>query len=127
MTAIDELHQPAPQLNETAKFIRSEAALFAFARDQTAAARAAVSADTRRVQDRLAKVWTILLPVKREHMPNGKLWGDLIAIKNRMVFYNPGAVRPNKTKASLSLMRDEHAAALKEMICELDTDLRVAT
>ena len=59
-------------------------------------------------------------------MPNGKLWADLIAIKNRMVFYNPAGLRPNKMKASLSLMHDDHASALKEMICRLNADVGAA-
>jgi hypothetical protein len=41
-----------------------------------------------------------------------------------MVFYNPGGLGPNKMKASLSLMRTDHAGALKEMICRLDADVR---
>jgi hypothetical protein len=93
---------------------------------QVGEAKEAVIAGAGRVQDRLAKVWTALLPVKREDMPNAQVWADLIAIKNRMVFYNPAGLRPNKMKASLSLMRDDHADALKEMICRLDADVRAA-
>ena len=57
-------------------------------------------------------------------LPNDKLWADLIAIMNRMVFYNPSGRRPNRMKASLSSMRDHHASALKEMICRLDAEVR---
>jgi hypothetical protein len=97
---------------------------FAYAHQQVADAKEAVAFGAPRIQDRLAKVWTALLPVKREDMPSDKLWADLVAIKNRMVFYNPGGLRPNKMKASLSLMRTDHAGALKEMICRLDADVR---
>jgi hypothetical protein len=97
---------------------------FAYAHQQVADAKEAVTFGAPRVQDRLAKVWTALLPVKREDMPNDKLWADLVAIKNRMVFYNPAGLKPNKLKASLSLMRTDHAGALKEMICRLDADVR---
>ena len=68
-------------------------------------------------------MWAALLPVKREDMPNGKLWVDLIAIRNRMVFYNPAGLKPNKMKASLSLMHDDHAGALKETVCRLNADV----
>jgi hypothetical protein len=97
---------------------------FAYAQQQVADAKEAVTFGTPRIQDRLAKVWTALLRVKREDMPNDKLWADLVAIKNRMVFYNPAGQTPNKMKASLSLMRTDHADALKEMICRLDADVR---
>jgi hypothetical protein len=66
-------------------------------------------------------------PGEARHLPNAKLWADLIAIKNRMVFYNPAGLRPNKMKASLSLMRDDHALVLQEMICRLDADVRATT
>jgi hypothetical protein len=97
---------------------------FAYAHHQVADAKEAVNFGAPRIQDRLAKAWTALLPVKREDMPNDKLWADLVAIKNRMVFYNPAGLRPNKMKASLSLMRTDHAGALKDMICRLDADVR---
>jgi hypothetical protein len=48
----------------------------------------------------MPRVWEALLPVKREDVPNDKLWADLIAIKNRMVFYNPAGLK-GKIKASL--------------------------
>jgi len=92
--------------------------------DKSGEARTAITADVGRVQDRLANVWAALVPVKREDLPNAKLWDDLIAIKTRMVFYNPAGLRPNKMKASLSLMRDDQADNLKEMICRLDADVR---
>ena len=72
----------------------------------------------------MAKVWAALVPVKRKDLPNAKLWDDLIAIKTRMVFYNPAGLKPNKMKASLSLMRDDQADDLKKMICRLDADVR---
>src|SRR2546430_1689025 len=97
---------------------------FAYAHQQVADAKEAVTFGAPRIQDRLAKVWTALLRVTREDMPNDKLWADLVAIKNRMVFYNPAGQKPNKMRASLSLMRTDHADALKEMICRLDVDVR---
>jgi hypothetical protein len=97
---------------------------FAYAHHQVADAKEAVIFGAPRVQDRLTKVWAALIPVKREDMPNDQLWADLVAIKNRMVFYNPAGLRPNKMKASLSLMRTDHAGALQEMICRLDADVR---
>jgi hypothetical protein len=51
-------------------------------------------------------------------------WTDLVAIKNRMVFHNPAGLKPNKMEASLSLMRADDADALKELICQLDADVR---
>jgi hypothetical protein len=51
-------------------------------------------------------------------------WTDLIATTSRMVFYNPTGLKPNKMKASLSLMRADDADALKELICQLDADVR---
>jgi hypothetical protein len=121
MTLNDELQ--TRKVEEPQKSTRTELT-FAYAHQQVADAREAVTFGAPRVQDRLAKVWTALLPLKRENMPNDKLWADLIAIKNRMVFYNPAGLRPNKMKASLSLMRTDHAGALKEMICRLDADVR---
>lgn len=97
---------------------------FAYAHQQVADAKEAVTFGAPRIQDRLAKVWTALLQVKREDMPSDQLWADLVAIKNRMVFYNPAGLRPNKMKASLFLMRTDHAGALKEMICRLAADVR---
>ena len=123
MAPIDELRECVDQVDETEKSTGIEALHFAYVHEQVASAKAAVTVGTR-IQDSLAKVWARLLPVKREHMPNGKLWDDLIAIKNGMVFYNPAGLRPNKMKASLTLMRDDHAGVLKEMICRLDTDIR---
>jgi hypothetical protein len=122
MTPNDEL-QTRKQEEETQKSTRTDLT-FAYAHQQVANAREAVTFGAARVQDRLAKVWTALLLVKREDMPNDKLWADLVAIKNRMVFYNPAGLKPNRMKASLSLMRTEHAGALKEMICRLDADVR---
>ena len=123
MAPIDELRECIHQVDETEKSTEIEAPHFAYVHEQVASAKAAVTVGTGRVQDSLAKVWALLLPVKREHMPNGKLWDDLIAIKNQMVFYNPAGLKPNKMKASPTLMRDDHADALKEMICRLDTDI----
>jgi hypothetical protein len=122
MTLNDEL-QTHMQKEEMQESTRTDLT-FAFAHQQVADAKAAVTFGAPRVQDRLAKVWTALLLVKREDMPNDKLWADLVAIKNRMVFYNPAGLKPNKMKASLSLMRIDHAGALKEMICRLDADVR---
>ena len=122
MTLNDELQTGKP-VEESQKSTRTDLT-FAYAHQQVADAKEAVTFGAPRVQDRLAKVWTALLPVKRADMPNDKLWADLIAIKNRMVFYNPAGLRPNKMKASLSLMRADHAGALKEMICLLDADVR---
>lgn len=122
MTLNDEL-QTGKQMEESQKSTRTELT-FGYAHQQVADAKEAVNFGTPRIQDRLAKVWTALLPVKREDMPSDKLWADLVAIKNRMVFYNPAGLRPNKMKASLSLMRTDDAVALKEMICRLDADVR---
>jgi hypothetical protein len=121
MTLNDELQ--TRKVEETQKSTRTDLT-FAYAHQQVADAKEAVTFGTLRVQDRLAKVWTALLPVKREDMRNDKLWADLVAIKNRMVFYNPAGLKPNKMKASLSAMRTDHASALKEMICPLDADVR---
>jgi hypothetical protein len=122
MTLNDEL-QTHMQKEEMQESTRTDLT-FAFAHQQVADAKEAVTFGAPRIQDRLAKVWTALLLVKREDMPNDKLWADLVAIKNRMVFYNPAGLKPNKMKASLSLMRTDHAGALKEMICRLDADVR---
>ena len=122
MTLSDELHT-GKQVEESQKSTRTDLT-FAYAHRQVADAKEAVTFGAPRIQDRLAKVWTALLPVKREDMPNDKLWADLVAIKNRMVFYNPAGLRPHKMKASLSLMRTDHAGALKEMICRLAADVR---
>ena len=115
--------QTSKQVEESQKSTRTDLT-FAYAHQQVADAKEAVTIGAPRIQDRLAKVWTALLPVKREDMPNDKLWADLVAIKNRMVFYNPAGLKPSKMKASLSLMRTDHAGALKEMICRLDADVR---
>jgi len=122
MTLNDEL-QTRKQVEETQKSTRTDLT-FAYAHHQVADAKEAVNFGAPRVQDRLTKVWAALIPVKREDMPNDKLWADLVAIKNRMVFYNPAGLKPNKMKASLSLMRTDHASALKEMICRLDAEVR---
>jgi hypothetical protein len=122
MTLNDEL-QTCRQVEENQKSTRTDLT-FSYAHRQVADAKEAVTFGAPRVQDRLAKVWTALLQVKREDMPNDKLWADLVAIKNRMVFYNPAGLKPNKMKASLSSMRTDHASALKEMICRLDSDVR---
>jgi hypothetical protein len=124
MAPIDQLPERIDQLDEIEKASGIEVLNFAYAREQASAAKAAVTAGASRLQDSFAKVWAILLPIKREQMPNGQLWADLIAIKNRMVFYNPAGLKPNKMKASLALMRDDHAGVLKEMICRLDADVR---
>jgi hypothetical protein len=121
MTLNEEL-QTHKQVEEIQKSTRNNLT-FASGHQQVANAKEAVSFGAPKIQDRLAKVWSALLPVKREDMPNDKLWADLVAIKNRMVFYNPAGLRPNKMKASLSLMRTERAGALKEMICRLDADV----
>jgi hypothetical protein len=121
MTLNDEW-QTGKQVEESQKSTRTDLT-FAYAHQQVADAKEAVNFGALRIQDRLAKVWTALLG-QREDMPNDKLWADLVAIKNRMVFYNPAGLRPNKMKASLSLMRTDHAGALKEMICRLDADVR---
>jgi hypothetical protein len=122
MTLNEEL-ETHKQAEEIQKSTRTDST-FAYAHQKVADAKEAVTFGPPRVQDRLAKVWTALLLVKREDMPTDKLWADLIAIKNRMVFYNPAGLRPNKMKASLSSMRTDHAGALKEMICRLDADVR---
>jgi hypothetical protein len=122
MTLNDEW-QTGKQVEESQKSTRTDLT-FAYAHQQVADAKEAVNFGAPRIQDRLAKVWTALLQVKREDMPNDKLWADLVAIKNRMVFYNPAGLKPNKMKASLSLMSTDHAHALKEMICQLDVDVR---
>jgi hypothetical protein len=122
MTLNDEL-QTHKQVEEPQTSTRTDLT-FAYAHQQVADAKEAVTFGAPRIQDRLAKVWTALLPVKREDMPTDKLWADLVAIKNRMVFYNPAGLKPNKMKASLSLMRTDHAGALKEMICRLDANVR---
>jgi hypothetical protein len=124
MTPIDELSSCKQHAVETQQSTPIGLPNFAYGHQQVGEAKEAVIFGAGRVQDRLAKVWTALLPVKREDMPSAQLWADLIAIKNRMVFYNPAGLRPNKMKASLSLMRDDHADALKEMICRLDADVR---
>ena len=122
MTLNDEW-QTGKQVEESQKSTRTDLT-FAYAHQQVADAKEAVNFGAPRIQDRLAKVWTALLPVKREDMPNDKLWTDLVAIKNRMVFYNPAGLKPDRMKASLSLMRTDHAGALNEMICRLDADVR---
>ena len=124
MTLNDELQ--ARKVEETQKSTRSDLT-FAYAHQQVADAKEAVTFGAPRAQDGLAKVSTALLRVKREDMPNAQLWSDLIAIKNRIVFYNPAELRPNKMKASLSLMRDDQADALKEMICRLDAEVCATT
>jgi hypothetical protein len=50
---------------------------FAHAHQQAANAAEVVTVGASRIQDRLAKVWAALLPVKREDMPNDNLWADL--------------------------------------------------
>ena len=122
MTLNDEL-QTHKHVEEPQKSTRTDLT-FAYAHQQIADAKEAVTFGAPRIQDRLAKVWTALLPVKREDMSNDKLWADLVAIKNRMVFYNPAGLKPDRMKASLSLMRTDHADALQEMICRLDADVR---
>jgi hypothetical protein len=124
MTPLDELRSCGQHAEESHKSTPIGSPSFAYGHQQVGEAKEAVTISAGRVQDRLAKVWTALLPVKREDMPSAQLWADLIAIKNRMVFYNPAGLKPNKMKASLSLMRDDHADALKEMICRLDADVR---
>ena len=124
MNLIDELNSREQQVEETQKSTPIELPNFAYGHQQIREAKEAVSAGASRVQARLAKVWAALVPVNREDLPNAKLWADLVSIKNRMVFYNPAGLRPNKMKASLSLMRDDHADNLKEMICRLDADAR---
>jgi hypothetical protein len=122
MTLNDEL-QTHKQVEESQTSTRTDLT-FAYAHQQVADAKEAVTFGAPRIQDRLAKVWTALLPIKREDMPTDKLWADLVAIKNRMVFYNPAGLKPDRMKASLSLMRTDHTDALKEMICRLDADVR---
>jgi hypothetical protein len=95
MTLNDEL-QTHKQVEESQTSTRTDLT-FAYAHQQVADAKEAVTFGAPRIQDRLAKVWTALLPVKREDMPNDKLWADLVAIKNRMVFYNPAGLRPNNS------------------------------
>jgi hypothetical protein len=124
MNLIDKLSSREQQVEGTQNSAPTEMPNFAYGHRQIGEAKEAVSASASRVQDRLAKVWAALLAVKREDLPNAKLWADLVAIKNRMVFYNPAGLRPNKMKASLSLMRDDQANHLKEMICRLDADVR---
>jgi hypothetical protein len=124
MNLLDELNSREQQVEETQKSTPIELPNFAYGHQQIREAKEAVSAGASRVQARLAKVWAALVPVNREDLPNAKLWADLVSIKNRMVFYNPAGLRPNKMKASLSLMRDDHADNLKEMICRLDADAR---
>ena len=124
MNLIDELNSREQQVEETQKSTPIELPNFAYGHQQIREAKEAVSAGASRVQARLAKVWAALVPVNREDLPNAKLWADLVSIKNRMVFYNPAGLRPNKMKASLSLMRDDHADNLKEMICRLYADAR---
>ena len=124
MILTDELQMRTPQVEETQESTSIPLLNLAHARQQVANAAEAVAVGATRIQGRLAKVWATLLPIRREDMANDKLWADLVAIMNRMVFYNPSGRRPNRTKASLSLMRDDHASALKEMICRLDADVR---
>jgi hypothetical protein len=124
MSPIDELSLCKQHANETQTSTPMGLPSFAYGHQQVGEAKEAVTFGAGRVQDRLAKVWTALVPVKQEDMPNAQLWADLIAIKNRMVFYNPAGLRPNKMKASLSLMRDDYADALREMICRLDANVR---
>jgi hypothetical protein len=126
MTPIDELQMRKQQVEEPPKPLHIASPNFAHAHQQVTDAAEAVNVGTSRLQGRLKKVWAALLPVKREDMPNDKLWADLLAIKNRMVFYNPAGIKPDKMKASLSLMHDDHASALKEMICRLDADVRAS-
>jgi len=83
MTLNDEL-QTRKQVEEIQKSSRTDLT-FAYAHHQVADAKDAVTFGASRVQDRLTK-WAALIPVKREDMPNDKLWADLVAIKNRMVF-----------------------------------------
>ena len=87
MTLNDEW-QTGKQVEESQKSTRTDLT-FAYAHQQVADAKEAVNFGAPRIQDRLAKVWTALLPVKREDMPNDKLWADLVAIKNRMYFTIP--------------------------------------
>ena len=124
MSLIDELSSREQQVEEHETSSPLELPNFAYGYQQVGEAKEAVSAGASRVQDRLAEVWSALLPVKREDLPNAKLWADLIAVKNRMVFYNPAGLKPNKMKASLSLMSDDQADDLKEMICRLAAAVR---
>jgi hypothetical protein len=124
MTLIDELVTCGQRVEHTQKSTPIALLNLAHAHQQVAKAAEAVTVGAGRIQDHLPKVWEALLPVKREDMPNDKLWADLVAIKNRMVFYNPAEQKPNKMKASLSLMHDDHAGILKEMIGRLNADLR---
>jgi hypothetical protein len=87
MTPIDEVSSCKQHAEETQKSTPMGLPNFVYGHQQVGEAKEAVIFGARRVQDRLAKVWTALLPVKREDMPNAQLWADLIAIKNRMVFY----------------------------------------
>jgi hypothetical protein len=123
MTQIAELATCGQQVEQTQKATPIALMNLPHARQQVAQAAEAVTVSAGRIQDHLLEVWKALLPVKREDMPNDKVWADLVAIKNRMVFYNPAQQKPNKMKASLSLMRDDHAGILKEMICRLNADL----
>jgi hypothetical protein len=120
---LNEQLQTHKQVEEIQKSTRT-GLTFAYAHQQIGKAKEAFNFGAPRIQDRLANVWTALLQVKREDIPNDQLWADLVAIKNRMVFYNPAGLRPNKMKAPLSSMRTDHAGALKEMICRLDADVR---
>ena len=73
MTLNDE-SQTCKQIEETPKSTRTDST-FAYAHQQVADAKEAVTFGAPRVQDRLAKVWTALLPVKREDMPSDELMG----------------------------------------------------
>ena len=123
MTLIDELVTCGPQVEQTQKSTTVALLDLAHAQQQVAKAAEAVTVGAGRIQDHLPKVWEALLPVKREDMPNDQVGAELVAIKNRLVFYNPAEHKLKKRKASLSLMSDDHAGALKEMICRLNADL----
>ena len=94
MSAIDDLSSRKQDTEETQKSTPIGLTNLAYGHQQVGEAKEAVTFGAGRVQDRLAKVWTALLSVKREDMPNAQLWADLIAIKNRMVFIiQPGSGR----------------------------------
>ena len=94
MTPIEELSLCEQHTQEPKKSNPIELPNSAYGHQQVGEAKEAVTVGAGRVQDRLAKVWTTLLPVKREDMPNAQLWADLIAIRTEWYFIiQPGSGR----------------------------------
>jgi hypothetical protein len=69
MTPIEELSSCEQHIQEPKKFNPIALPNSAYGHQRVGEAKEAVTVGAGRVQDRLAKVWTTLLPVKRETCP----------------------------------------------------------